>query len=347
MPRVTLRQIAQYTDLSTFSVSRALAGKDGVSAETRLLVEKTAMRLGYSKPAPAASRGIGLVFHDLDQVNSELQMQIQAGVQREAQRLKRHVQTLWTHTASEVIDLARASAGLLLVGPYDAATRASSRALGVPVVHLGWVEPLEPVDQVIGTDRESGEAVARYLIELGHECIAFVAGTPGYRGRLERFQGAEAEVARHQQVTLHQLAFDENGGFVPALLSLKQTGLTPTAFFCAHDGLALTVVTELLHLGYRIPEDASVVGFGDFSAATQISPALTTVRLEGVEFGAVAVRLLHERLEAKGEGDHPARRVLITSRLIERRSCGPYTRNNRSRSMGAASGERRAVPGSR
>jgi len=337
MRRVTLRQIAQHTDLSTFSVSRALAGKDGISEETRLLVEQAAMRLGYSKPAPSASRGIGLVFHDLDKVNSELQMQIQAGVQREAQRLKKHVRAVWTHTTSEVIDLARASAGLLLVGPYDAATRASIKALGVPAVHLGWVEPLEPVDQVIGTERESGEAVARYLIELGHECIAFVAGTPGYRGRIERFHGAEAEVARHQHVTLHQLAFDEDGGFVPALLSLKQTGLAPTAFFCAHDGLAVTVVSELLHLGYRIPEDASVVGFGDFSAATQISPALTTVRVEGVEFGAVAVRLLLERLEAKGEGDHPARRVLITSRLIERRSCGPCPRSSkRYRSMGAA-----------
>src|SRR5277367_5148939 len=122
MRRVTLRQIAQHTDLSTFSVSRALAGKDGISEETRLLVEQAAMRLGYSKPAPSASRGIGLVFHDLDKVNSELQMQIQAGVQREAQRLKKHVRAVWTHTTSEVIDLARASAGLLLVGPYDAAT---------------------------------------------------------------------------------------------------------------------------------------------------------------------------------------------------------------------------------
>ena len=323
MRRVTLQQIAQLTDLSMFSVSRALSGKDGVSEESRQLVEQAALRLGYTRPAPPASRGIGLVFHDLDKVNSELQMQVQAGVQREAQRLKKHVRVVWTHTPGEIIDLARASAGILVVGPHDPATRKAIAALAIPAVYLGWVDPLEPVDQVTGTSHETGQAVARHLIGLGHRCIAFVAGAPGYRGRLERFHGAEVEIERHEGVSLHRLEFDEEGGFVQAFLTLKQDGVEPTAFFCAHDGLALTVVSELLHLGYRIPEDASVVGFGDFSAATQISPALTTVRVEGVEFGAVAVRLLVERIETRGESNHPARRVLIASRLIERRSCGP------------------------
>ena len=38
MARVTLKQIADTVGLSTFAVSRALAGKDGVSPATRRLV---------------------------------------------------------------------------------------------------------------------------------------------------------------------------------------------------------------------------------------------------------------------------------------------------------------------
>lgn len=47
--------------------------------------------------------------------------------------------------------------------------------------------------------------------------------------------------------------------------------------------LALTAVSELLARGYRIHEDMSVVGFGDFSASTQISPHLTTIKVQGVQ----------------------------------------------------------------
>lgn len=61
MSRVTLKQIAGEVGLSTFAVSRALAGKDGVSQQTRALVHATAARLGYLQPT-AATREIGLVF---------------------------------------------------------------------------------------------------------------------------------------------------------------------------------------------------------------------------------------------------------------------------------------------
>ncbi|MGO7515622.1 substrate-binding domain-containing protein, partial [Rhizobium ruizarguesonis] len=75
----------------------------------------------------------------------------------------------------------------------------------------------------------------------------------------------------------------------------------------AHDGLALTVLSELLGQGYRIPDDVSVVVFGDFSPATQISPARTTVRMEGQEGGAVGLLLLLERIENPRLPGMPAR----------------------------------------
>lgn len=287
------------------------------------MVVQAAARLGYIKPRPPASRDIALVFHDLDLVNSELHIQIQNGVQREAQRLQQRVRLQWTHNPEQIADLAQTSAGLLLVGQHDRTTIQTVNASGVPVVRLGWVDPLEQVDQVTGTDHEGGQAVAQYLIDLGHRCIAYVHGTPGYRGRLERFYGTREIAEKYPDVRLHQMQFDEDGGFVEAFRALKRSGIDPTAFFCAHDGLAVTVVSELLGLGYRIPEEVSVVGFCDFSPATQISPQLTTVRVEGAEMGVAALRLLLERIRAGGSSGVPAQRIQIASRIIERRSAGP------------------------
>lgn len=322
--RVTLQAIADATGLSKFAVSRSLSGKDGVSPDTRERVARMAAELGYSKPqAQPDRRDIALVFHDLDYVNSELRMQEQNGVQQEARRLAYPVRLQWTHSPSQVGELARSSAGLLLVGPHDQSTIDEVTAAGVPVVRMGWVAPLEQVDQVTGTDHEAGSAVGQYLIGLGHRVIAFVHGTPGYRGRMERYYGLREVTEQHADASVHQMSFKENSGFAEALKALYERDIRPTAFFCAHDGLGVTVVSELLAMGLKIPEDASVIGFGDFSAAMQISPQLTTVRVHGAEMGAVALRLLIDRINERGTTPGLPRRVLIASKIIERRSSGP------------------------
>ncbi|KAB1111507.1 LacI family transcriptional regulator [Neorhizobium galegae] len=322
--RVTLQTIAREVGLSKYAVSRSLSGKSGVSEETRERIRETAERLGYSKPANRATSGdIAVVFHDLDPVNSELYMQIQNGVQAEAHRLGMGLRLLWTHSQGQLEELAHTCAGLLLVGPHDREAIRAAMATGTPIIRFGWVDPLEDADQVSGTDHEAGQAVIQYLIDLGHRSIAYVYGVPGYRGRRERFYGAREIAERHPDVALHVLQFEEENGFAEAYRELKDKGDRPTAFFCAHDGLALTVVSELLGQGYRIPDDVSVVGFGDFSPAKQISPALTTVRMEGQECGAVGLRLLLERIENPRQPGTPARRIHVASRIVERRSTGP------------------------
>ncbi|KKX27123.1 LacI family DNA-binding transcriptional regulator [Rhizobium sp. LC145] len=324
MTKVTLEIIARHTGLSKFAVSRSLSGKDGVSAETRRRVEAAALELGYRRSRSADPQSeIGIVFHDVDIINSELRHMIQDGVQREAHRTGRQIRLQWTHDVERVAEMAETSAGLILVGPHEKATLDIVRASGVPAVRMGWVDPLEAADHVGGTDHEAGAAVGDYLIGLGHRSIAFIHGMPGYRGRLERYYGLRERVEAHGGIELNQMWFDENDGFVPALRDLQAKGATPTALFCAHDGLALTAVSALLALGYRIPEDMSVVGFGDFSAATQIAPNLTTVKVHGVEMGEVALRLLIERINAESESLLPARRVLLASTFVERRSSGP------------------------
>ncbi|WP_434729624.1 LacI family DNA-binding transcriptional regulator [Rhizobium binae] len=322
--RVTLQTIAREVGLSKFAVSRSLAGKSGVSEETRALIRDTAQRLGYTKPAGHGAAGeVAVVFHDLDAVNSELYMQVQNGVQREAHRLGMTLRVRWTHDVGQLEELARSCDGLMLVGPHAREAVAAASATGVPIVRFGWVDALEQVDHVGGTDHEAGQAVVEYLVGLGHRSIVYVYGMPGLRGRQERHYGAREIAERYPDVALHVMQFDEENGFGTAFRALVDQGIRPTAFFCAHDGLALTVVSELLGQGYRIPDDISVVGFGDYSPASLISPALTTVRMEGQECGAVGLRLLLERIENPRLPGMPARRIMIASRIIERRSAGP------------------------
>jgi LacI family transcriptional regulator len=323
LERVTLGVIAGRLGLSKFAVSRALSGKSGVSEETRRRVQEVAAELGYARPAAGVeAKTLGLVFHDTDLINSELHLLIQSGVQAEAQRRGYQVRMRWTHLGDEVEAFIRSCDGAIMVGPHDRTTYARVYPLGIPIVRTGWLEPLEQADFVGGTDHEAGSAVARYLVELGHTAIAYVHGTPGYRGRIERYYGIREVLEGLPQVQFRQMTFDKDVRFTAHLLAAQAEGFQPTAFFCAHDGLAVTVISELLRLGYRIPEDATVVGFGDFSTATQISPQLTTIKVQGQQMGAACVRVLDDRINERIPRDLPLR-VLIANRLISRASAGP------------------------
>lgn len=322
MPRVTLATIASETGLSKFAVSRALSGKTGVSEATRARVAEAASRLGYRRPLAVEQKPIGVVFNDADVINSELHVQIQSGVQREAQRLGYSVRVHWAHAGEDLEAIAHACAALVVCGPHERSAMARAYATGIPIVRQGWLEPLEQVDHIGGTDREAGAAVARYLTALGHREIAYVHGDPRYRGRMERLHGLREVLELIEGAVMHDLIWEDGATFASILDTVQAAGARPTAFFCAHDGLAVTVISELLARGLRIPEDASVIGFGDYSAALQILPRLTTVKMHGPEIGAMSVRLLDARLGATGFPAVPVR-MLIPSRIIERQSAGP------------------------
>ncbi|RYE43641.1 MAG: LacI family transcriptional regulator [Hyphomicrobiales bacterium] len=324
--RVTLGVIAARLGLSKFAVSRALSGKSGVSEDTRRRVREAADALGYARPiATVEAMTIGVVFHDTDLINSELHLLMQNGVQTEAQHRGYQVRMRWTHLADEVEAFIRDCDGAVMVGPHDRATYDRVYALGIPIVRNGWLLPLEQVDFVGGTDHEAGSAVARYLVGLGHTNIAYVHGTPGYRGRIERYYGVREVLEGMPQITFRQMTFDQEVRFTEHLRAANADGFHPTAYFCAHDGLAVTVISELLRLGYRIPEDATIVGYGDYSAATQISPQLTTVHVQGQQIGATCVRLLDDRIKDRVPRDTPIR-ILVGSRIVERESSGPRQR---------------------
>jgi LacI family transcriptional regulator len=309
--------------LSKFAVSRALSGKSGVSEDTRRRVAAVAAELGYSKPMSARAPTVALVFNDTDYINSELQLMVHAGVQAEAKRRGYQVTARWTHDPDEIEATMRRCEAGILVGPHVREIFDRVYALGIPIVRTsGFPDPLEAIDIVTGPDHEAGAAVAKFLVELGHREIAYVHGAPRYRGRIERLYGVREVLERYPEARLHDMRFEPELTFTQSLEALRAQGVNPTAFFCAHDGLAVTVISELLRLGLRIPEDATVVGFGDFSSATQISPQLTTDTLPGQEMGACCVRLLDDRLSERIQSAQPLR-ITVAGSLIRRASSGP------------------------
>ncbi len=307
--------------VSKFAVSRALSGKDGVSEETRLRITGKALEMGYLRAAEMmpAQPSIQIVFAEHDPVNSELWMQMQNGIQQEAGAAGFQVQSHWAPDEDRARAIANNAAGIVLVGQYVPEIITAFSASGRAMVRLGWVSPLEQTDQVSGADHEAGNAVGQYLLARGHRRIAFVHGSRVLRGRMERLFGLREAMLTQDDASVYEIQFSDDNTFAQSFLSLKMEGEMPTALFCSHDSLGVFVVSELHRLGYRVPEDVSVIGYGDFAAATQISPMLTTLRLPGGDMGVAAFRLLVERMQAE-KRQLPPRRLMLVPELVERDS---------------------------
>jgi LacI family transcriptional regulator len=335
MARVTIQNIADHLGLSKFAVSRALTGKSGVSDQTRRLVREAADKLGYDqrRRVTEQTKSIEVIFKDRATANRELWIDVQDGVDSEAQRWGYSMTVRWTSDIAQVERVAAEAAGLVLIGPQSPAIFKAVDGGAVPAVVVNHVvPPLLALDQISATDVEAGVYVAHYLAGLGHRKVVYAHGRLGYPGRLARMRGFSEAIDAMEGMQLREVAFSDDQAaddLREAILGMLKDGFEPTAFFCGSDGVAVTVLSELMRMGLRIPEDVSVVGHADYGIATQISPQLTTVHMPHRQMGVAAVRLLLGRAQDSDELEGlPPQRVNLVPHLVERQSAGPAPKSS-------------------
>lgn len=96
-----------------------------------------------------------------------------------------------------------------------------------------------------------------------------------------------------------------------------------TAIICNQDTLANAALIQCQQLGYRIPEDISIIGFDDIPIAAYTSPPLTTIRQDRLELGKSGFFALSSLLN-----NIPISTFLLHAQLIERKSTGKYLCHN-------------------
>ncbi|GAA3932250.1 substrate-binding domain-containing protein [Microbacterium soli] len=167
------------------------------------------------------------------------------------------------------------------------------RKAGVPVVLVNRAHPAL-TDSMVVPDYEAGGAmVARHLLALGHERIAYIAGPSRLepsdarlRGHLRELSKAGADYSRIAHV--EKLSIEAGHR---AALELLQTGSPPTAIAVANDFCALGVLAALPELGMRAPDDVAVVGYDDIWVSSLPSIRLTSVTTHTARMGELAVRM--------------------------------------------------------
>ena len=331
-PKVTMQTIADVLKISKNSVSQALAGKDGVSEETRKLVVETAKRLGYIYSEPRKKKLSGqparfaLIASEFAFSQRGFFGEIYLSIERECQRrgIALQIQSIHPEARDKLVLPAflqnREVDGLLILSHISTEYIQAVLGTGIPAVLIDHHHPQIRADAVLTNNRFGGYEAVHYLIGLGHRHIGFwgnIAFSPSYYERLEGYRWAMDEAGLGINPDWVVTDAVEEAGDVAAKLSGMPS--LPTAWFCVNDGLGFLLISSLQQMGVKVPDDISVCSFDNGPLSRISAPATTTMAIDLAKFGQKAFEQLLWRLDHPSE---PYVEVLLPTVLIERESTG-------------------------
>lgn len=347
MSRTTLLKLAQTLGVSRTTVSNAYSRPEKLSAELRERILATARELGYDGPSPLAASlrkgrtdSLGVLFtDDLGYAFSDpVSTRFLAGVAEQLQEAGNALTVLSAPRSGGSGPMSRAMVDGLIVYSVDEDSPglAVARTRAIPYVQVDQ-EPETGTACVNVTDRDGAEAAVAHLAEQGHTAIAGVAVAAGdiptgvgecalvgydatsrsyvVRERMAGWRrGCEAAGLSPPVMVSCPANTSEHGRHAARLL--LESDPRPTALVCLSDELALGAMAELAARRLRVPDDVSVVGFDDSTAAAMANPPLTTVRQPARDKGVLAAKLLLDQLRTGETGSNQ----LLATELVVRAS---------------------------
>jgi LacI family transcriptional regulator/LacI family purine nucleotide synthesis repressor len=186
-----------------------------------------------------------------------------------------------------------------------------------PTVYLDFYDPHIKEDCVISNSFYGTYALTNYLFEMGHTNIGFVGTVLATKSITDRYLGYMKSLMEHGKAIREDWILDdrdsERHNFQQFLIPKEM----PTAFVCNCDIIASWIIRELGNVGYRVPEDVSIVGFDDFLYPGLCDVPMTTYAVNMPEMAERSIKLLITKVTGgeTSEGMH-----LVEGRFIERKS---------------------------
>lgn len=164
-----------------------------------------------------------------------------------------------------------------------------------PIVFIDGSVPMLKIPSVKSNNYLGGYKITKFLIENGHKNIGIVFSDISNKNEQERFSGYlqalvenNIEYKSNMVFTFRELKDDflnkNLWGFserpkciVDNIKEILRASNRPTAFFCMYDELAALLEQYAIELGYKIPDDLSLVGYNNSQICDQMIVPLTSV----------------------------------------------------------------------
>lgn len=323
--KTKMSDIAKVMDISTISVSRALAGQDGVSDELRSKILLKASEMGYLKSRnPGAHKILVLHKKPFIQDNSNYSFMIQ-GIEKALQAAGYEYDVEFVDRSSQSSEELRLPGkmlkgsgydGILFIGKFQSDhVKFITQKIESHVIFTGY-SPEVSSDAVWYNFNNGGYRQCEYLIQKGHTKIGYLGNTKGYVSR-EKVLGIQSALEDRGIPVEDEFFLYVEDDFEEKVHNMLKSGEVPTAIICQWDYTAIKLIKYLHDIGLHVPDDVSVIGSGNTEMSSLCIPALTTLEMHIDYACEMAVELLLKRFDRP---EKPDESILINSTLIERES---------------------------
>lgn len=335
--RVTMAEVAEKSGVSLSTVSLVLRDKPGIGPGTRARVMDVAKDLGYIPKSPTVPyisnlNNIGLILkaepERVPQAN-QFYSHVLAGIEESCR--KRQINlfygTMTVDQDSYPVELPRiltddgVADGLLLVGVFLNETLAGLvERRSTPMILVDAYATSDAYDAVVSDNYTGAYQAVAYLVERGHRHIGLVGSHPEAYPSIQVRQSGYARALKDNGIAdryLAQCHLLDSAEVTKATTGLLRDNPQITAIFAVNDESALAVMDVAQQIGRQVPDDLSVIGFDNIDLAGRVAPALTTMHVDKVGMGRMAVHLLVNRV------NHPESNpvtTVIRPQLVERES---------------------------
>lgn len=314
MKQVTIYDIAKEAKVSVATVSRVLNNTAPVKDSTRTKIMESIDKYQFQPNALARSlirKETGTLGIILPDITNPFYPEVISGINSQANELGYTFFLCDTHgdydKESQYLNELQEKQvdGILLLGGRINLNRCKPEmveevigaASRVPVVLVNGNLPGSKLHRVFTDEAKGAELATRYLIEQGHQNIAFIAGNSNMSTTEQKVKGFKKVVKEYglnvpkEHILYGDFSMSWGEKAMTALLDLPSC---PSAVFCINDNTAVGAVKAAFKKGLKIPQDVSIVGFDDIQLASVINPELTTVSQKTDLLGRTAVNVLHK-----------------------------------------------------
>lgn len=317
--RATIVDVASKAGVSLGTASRALNNRRGVDPDLRRKVTRAARVLNYVRAAngrKAQRETCPIVTFVLS--NRDFLHPVHARLLQGAEEFceengffvvfKRFDYSASTPLADLKLPATLQQHGiadcLILAGTNHGNLIEATRKADIPYVLYGnnlvSPKPHPAFDQVRSDDYPGACEAVRYLVRLGHRHIAYIGdiSQPWYDVRYRAYLDAMKEAGLEPIAQTVGLSADNaRNGYSSAEVILRD-GAPITAILAGADDVAMGVWEQLRQKGIRVPEEMSLMGFGDIPDARLAIPPLTTVRIPFLEIGRELAKMAIQKTTA-------------------------------------------------
>lgn len=331
MANNTIKDIARLAGVSIATVSRVVNKNYPVSELAKEKVLKAINELNYRPNAIArslkmeATHTIGLLVPN---IANPFFMNIAKAIESVVSKDKYNIIVCSTEEDEEreteyirLLSEKRVDAIILSSSSKSKIIAEKLKSVGVPAVLID--RRLEGLDIVtIADDNIMGAYIlVKYLIDLGHTDIVIIdgpssvsTGNERLTGYLNAFKDSNIKVKKELVFSGHYTV--EYGYEIASKLFKK--GMPATAIFAANNLIAKGVLYAANDMQKNIPEDFSLVCFGDYEFTRLFNPTITSIVQQPNEIGVIAGKMILEKIANKG---YKPESVVIPPEFFIGKSC--------------------------